>query len=357
MGGQKKDVDTDAHLLGGTAIKPVGWDRKGMEAFQYMLYNPDTGEILTRTPLSWALITGFYIIYYGLLVCFWAACLNIFFLTLPEPENGPRWQQDRIGKTPGVGMRPHPTDERIDSQMFYLKRSDPDETPTNNLGEGDKNIDYAVRLRNYREKHYNDSKGPLGTEGECSANIVRAENQDPCKFDFEGFGECDQYPYGFTSKGEEQFVNPCIFLKLNKIWGWDPSKKVINKADLKTMKEEDLNAMTDGLKKIIESGEVTDQIWIDCKGRNAADQEHVKFTYYPETQGIPIKYFPYMGGNYQAPVVAVQLNLNNPKDFGQLIHVECRAWYKDLKHNARDKKGMFMFEMMLDHLEKDYHKD
>merc|ERR1711970_1005402 len=321
MGGQKKDVDTDAHLLGGTAIKPVGWDRKGMEAFKYMLYNPDTGEILTRTPLSWALITGFYIIYYGLLVCFWAACLNIFFLTLPEPENGPRWQQDRIGKTPGVGMRPHPTDERIDSQMFYLKRSDPDENPTNSLGEGDKNIDYAVRLRNYREKHYNDSKGPLGTEGECSANIVRAENQDPCKFDFEGFDECDQYPYGFTIKGE------------------------------------DLNAMTDGLKKIIESGEVTDQIWIDCKGRNAADQEHVKFTYYPATQGIPIKYFPYMGGNYQAPVVAVQLNLNNPKDFGQLIHVECRAWYKDLKHNARDKKGMFMFEMMLDHLEKDYHKD
>merc|ERR1712037_841607 len=38
--------------LGGTAIKPVGWDRTGWEAFQYMLYNPDTGEVLTRTPLS-----------------------------------------------------------------------------------------------------------------------------------------------------------------------------------------------------------------------------------------------------------------------------------------------------------------
>merc|ERR1712130_1029825 len=36
--------------LGGTAIKPVGWDRTGWEAFRYMLYNPDTGEVLTRTP-------------------------------------------------------------------------------------------------------------------------------------------------------------------------------------------------------------------------------------------------------------------------------------------------------------------
>merc|ERR1711971_826214 len=43
--------------LGGTAIKPVGWDRTGWEAFQYMLYNPDTGEVLTRTPLSWLKIT------------------------------------------------------------------------------------------------------------------------------------------------------------------------------------------------------------------------------------------------------------------------------------------------------------
>jgi hypothetical protein len=27
--------------------------RKGCEAFRYLLYNPETGEILTRTPLSW----------------------------------------------------------------------------------------------------------------------------------------------------------------------------------------------------------------------------------------------------------------------------------------------------------------
>eukprot|EP00091_Calanus_sinicus_P024948 TRINITY_DN925_c0_g1_i14.p2 TRINITY_DN925_c0_g1~~TRINITY_DN925_c0_g1_i14.p2 ORF type:complete len:103 (-),score=31.43 TRINITY_DN925_c0_g1_i14:979-1287(-) len=59
--------------LGGTAIKPVGWDRTGMEAFKYLLYNPDTGEVLTRTPLSWLKITVFYTIYYSCLAAFWLA--------------------------------------------------------------------------------------------------------------------------------------------------------------------------------------------------------------------------------------------------------------------------------------------
>ena len=52
-------------MLGGTAIKPV--ERHGMEAIRYFFHNPDTGEIMTRTPLSWLLITVFYVIYYSCL--------------------------------------------------------------------------------------------------------------------------------------------------------------------------------------------------------------------------------------------------------------------------------------------------
>merc|ERR1712038_694937 len=92
--------------LGGTAIKPVGWDRTGWEAFQYMLWNPDTGEVLTRTPLSWLKITVFYCIYYSCLAGFWIACMNIFFATLPENMDGPKWQQadSIIGVNPETQM-------------------------------------------------------------------------------------------------------------------------------------------------------------------------------------------------------------------------------------------------------------
>merc|ERR1711971_634455 len=109
--------------LGGTAIKPVGWDRTGWEAFQYMLWNPDTGEILTRTPLSWLKITVFYCIYYCFLAGFWIACLNVFFATLPEAHDGPRWLKEDsiIGVNPGVGLRPRNTDSQISRRTLRAR--------------------------------------------------------------------------------------------------------------------------------------------------------------------------------------------------------------------------------------------
>merc|ERR1712210_361544 len=142
--------------LGGTAIKPVGWDRTGWEAFQYMLYNPDTGEVLTRTPLSWLKITVFYCIYYCFLAGFWIACLNVFFATLPEAQDGPRWLQEDsiIGVNPGVGLRPRNTDARIDSQMFVLRQSDTNTHPSENGGEGDLNADYIARTNKFLDNYH-----------------------------------------------------------------------------------------------------------------------------------------------------------------------------------------------------------
>ena len=62
-------------LLGGTAIKPV--ERHGWEAIKYFFYNPDTGEVITRTPMSWLLITVFYVIYYSCLGKILFYCLLI----------------------------------------------------------------------------------------------------------------------------------------------------------------------------------------------------------------------------------------------------------------------------------------
>ena len=109
--------------LGGTAIKPVGWDRTGWEAFRYMLYNPDTGEVLTRTPLSWLKITVFYCIYYSCLAGFWIACMNIFFATLPDAADGPKWTQDNsiIGVNPGRQYKPSPPSPRQQCRAGQLE--------------------------------------------------------------------------------------------------------------------------------------------------------------------------------------------------------------------------------------------
>merc|ERR1712008_410746 len=49
---------------------------------------------------------------------FWLGCLNIFFLTLPDAQMGPKWTMDAsiIGTNPGVGLRPQNTNKKIDSQ-------------------------------------------------------------------------------------------------------------------------------------------------------------------------------------------------------------------------------------------------
>jgi len=100
-------------LLGATAFKPV--ERHGWEAVRYFLHNPDTGEILSRTPMSWLLITVFYVIYYSCLAAFWAICMTIFLQTIPmdEMEN----MTNQSGKRTTVSLESH--------QVWALDQSNP----------------------------------------------------------------------------------------------------------------------------------------------------------------------------------------------------------------------------------------
>merc|ERR1712002_1202342 len=205
--------------LGGTAIKPEGWDRTGWESFKYTLYDPKAGTILTRTPLSWLKITVFYCIYYSCLAGFWTACLYIFFATLPHESFGPRWTMDDslIGVNPGVGLRPRNADKLIDSQMFVLLDGDDNEHPSERLGEGIINADYATRTEQFLKEYDNKN--------------MHDKNYQP--FDYENeLGECGKFPYGYVVENSTQehidagrnVVAPCIFVKLNNIWDWTPEE-------------------------------------------------------------------------------------------------------------------------------------
>merc|ERR1712223_1890507 len=72
-----REMTDQALPIGATAIKPV--ERHGWEAFSWFMYDKNTGAIMGRTPMSWFLITVFYIIYYSCLAGFWALCLFIFY--------------------------------------------------------------------------------------------------------------------------------------------------------------------------------------------------------------------------------------------------------------------------------------
>jgi len=334
-------ADNPKMVMGGTAIKPVGWDRTFCESLRYMIYDPENGTILTRTPLSWLKIITFYCIYYSFLAGFWIACLNIFFLTLPEDR--PKWEQNGsiIGSNPGVGFRPQSRDKLIDSSMIALAVGDKDRKPTNPEGEGNKNIDYAVRIQRFMDQ-YNSTEGLQN----CEENEINTGDKS-CIFDQMSLGPCAEYPYGYVGDlaDANSFAEPCIFLKFNKIYNWEPRP-----IDPKTLGEERFVEMPEELKKKVAKAEDKNMVWIDCNGRYPADKEAFDADYYPDHQGIPIKYFPYRGNSnsrkYHIPLIAMKLK-KRPEYWGQLMHIECRAWYDGVKHSTKEKEGLTQFEVHL----------
>jgi len=333
------DMDADKlkelQTLGGTAIKPIGWDRTGWEAFSYMLWNPDTGEVLTRTPLSWLKITAFYCVYYTCLAGFWIACLNIFFQTLPETVDGPRWTQGDsiIGVNPGVGLRPRNQDALIDSQMFVLQDGDTNQLPSEPNGEGSLNADYAKRMENFLAVY---SKTSMGAN----------DNGDYPTFSPEAtLGECGRFPYGYVEDGNST-VAPCIFVKLNSIWGWTPEAYVCTNEPSKV--DDDMPMCPEGVDL---PATAEPSVKIDCQGRYAADKEALEgsgLTYFPASKGLPIKYFPFEGKSkteaYHSPLVAVKVS---PAKKGQMVHIECRAYYAGVKHVTKSKEGLVQFEVQI----------
>ena len=221
----------------------------------------------------------------------------------------------------GVGIRPLNRDSRIDSNMFVLKYSDSNDLPTTADGEGDLNVDYAKRAEKFME-------------------IYGTAAKDYETFDTAELGPCGTFPYGYIGDA----VAPCVFLKFNKIWGWNPVP--INETDFANNDwPANFKAHWDGQKG------AQNKIWVDCQGRNAADKEALSsMQYYPSTRGFETKYFPYEGRKeeYHSPLVAVQFNFADNQQFlGQLINVECRAYYQGVVHETKSKAGLVQFELLV----------
>jgi len=306
-------------VLGGTAIRPV--ERHGMEAVSWFFYNKDTGAIMGRTPLSWLLITVFYIIYYACLGAFWMACLFIFFTTIDDKV--PKWQKDLISSSPAVGVRPSQSWELVDSSMIMF-------TQTNKDGENDVAGwgEWVERTDDFFKK-YEKQTGIPCLDGDQNPDQV-------CEFKPAAeLGNCVQSNnYGYD-KGK-----PCIFLKLNKIYGldhdyYDNATTIADKVPEPVVKQ---------FKKLAPSQRK--KVWIDCHGENPADREAIgELRYFPKHMGFDAKYFPYMNQDgYVSPLVAVQF-LN--AQAGQLIHIECRAYAGNIGYEKRDKIGRAHFELLI----------
>lgn len=296
--------------------------------FSRFLYNSDEGTVLGRTGLSWAKIGTFYIIFYSVLAALVALCMFVFFQTL-DPRI-PKWQMDQslIGTNPGLGFRPLPSEDNVESTLIYYKG-----TERKNYEEWTNALD--TFLKDYR------TPGQVSGRGQNIYNCNYKQLPPPgmvCDVDIKLYGPCtkeNNYNYHKSA--------PCIFLKLNKIYGW--VAEYYNTTDnlpsnmpkyLKQYINKTANTKPDEL----------NTVWVSCEGETAADIEHMgPISYYPRP-GFPGYYYPYQNSEgYLSPLVAV--NFERPIH-GVLINIECKAWAHNIKHDRHERLGSVHFELMLD---------
>lgn len=316
-----------APMLGVTAIKPV--ERHGLEAIKYCCWDPSRRAIMGRTPKSWGLILLFYLIYYICLAGFWALMMFIFFTTIEE--HAPKWtgSDGLIGTSPGLGLRPAQPDESIDSSMIIFNRDLALSTQyTHGYETWSDQIDEFLN-RDYGHK--------LNTTRTCKVGENNTRNDKACRFDIAVLGQCsgrekpEDRHYGYD-KGQ-----PCLYFKLNRIYG------VANEPYKENELPED---MPDRLKDHIKTQKNKDLVWVDCHGEDPADVEAMgRIEYFPQHRGFQSQYFPYLNRRpYESPVVAVKFH--NPQ-VGQLLHIECRAWAKNIEYSRKHRRGMVRFELFI----------
>jgi sodium/potassium-transporting ATPase subunit beta len=315
-----------------------------MELIKFIIYDPETGKVLSRTPKSWFLITLFYCVYYSVLAAFWYGMLQLFFLTLPLDQPKYIGTASIIGNSPGVGMRPHQPDKTIDSSMLFLKMNAKDETPSEKM-EDTTNIDWAARYRKYLNTY--DNMTGIRT---CEDSAAGQTGKDACKFDIADLGDCGKFPYGYNLEPGQDVIQPCVLLKINRIFNWVPEEYTPEDLDEDNQDPED--PIPEKVRELIRADST--KVYLHCDGENPYDRETLegKINYFPADQGISLKYFPYNHAhkNYQNPLVAVQFKDLTP---GTLHHVECRLWAKGVKHHKKDRAGLVHMEVIL---VKDYKK-
>ncbi|GIX98023.1 hypothetical protein CDAR_297651 [Caerostris darwini] len=302
----------------------MNYDRKSPEdkSVKSFIWNPATREFCGRNGASWVKIGVFYVIFYLLLAGFWSVMLLVFYQTLDYYT--PKWQLDssRIGSNPGLGFRPLPHPDNIDSTLIWF-------THGGSSHEGPAEWDH---WKNSLEEFLYPYKG-----GRQFGEYVKSchegddyEGRQVCQFVLENLGNNCTYSnnYGYDL-GE-----PCVLLKINRIFGWRPVPY-------------NNNSFPPQLPDHIRENYNPNNVYISCAGENPADKENIgPVAYFPDHGAIPNYYFPFTNKEgYLSPFVFIKFL---KPVAGVLINIECKAWAANIRHDRTDRLGSVHFELLVD---------
>ncbi|CRK99800.1 CLUMA_CG013108, isoform A [Clunio marinus] len=296
--------------------------------FHQFLYDSNKNTVLGRTGSSWAKIGLFYTIFYLMLAALVTGCMIVFLSTL-NPRI-PKWQlhESLIGTNPGLGFRPLPPEDNVESTLIWYKGTSEDQYRV-----------WTQALDEFLEPY----KKPGSIAGHGATIFNCDEDSNPPKGQVCEVKIDKLYPCVQENRYNYHRSQPCIFLKLNKIFGWVPH--FYN--DTQNLPDN----MPEDLTKFIQDTEKTNSkklntIWVSCEGENPADIENIGPIHYYPMQGFPGYYYPFENAEgYLSPLVAV--HFSRPIT-GIIINIECKAWAKNIKHDRSDRIGSVHFELLID---------
>ena len=227
--------------------KKLAMEKEDDTSVNYCM-NEKSGQLLGRSFSSLFKIVLYMISFCAVLAIFWGLCLTVFYQFLDNYE--PKLQQDSsyIGHNPGLGYRPMMKDENPYSSLLWFKHG-----ASGDWDRFKENLDEF--LVEYEPGYWANAgavltkcfftDGPLNEEKTCEFNKewLSDQNSDYKCITEESYG----YLHG----------KPCILVKLNRIYGWNPIP-YYNITEVNSLVD-----MPDRLKKHIT------QVWTEnCKGKS-----------------------------------------------------------------------------------------
>jgi sodium/potassium-transporting ATPase subunit beta len=275
------------------------------------LYNPAKKTIMKRTDAEWARILLFYFCFFAVVVVYASIAFGIY-LEVYIDKNHPRSiDENLLQGLPSLGYRPMP-DYRT-TMIRFVQGQPYSYKPFS---------DHIQALLWLYENENQQSEALIDCDKVSEKD--RPKNK-ACRFIIDKLGKhCTwQRDYGYD-EGQ-----PCVLLKLNKIFGWSPD--LYNASDRPA-------ALGDRWDP--------NYIGVTCEGENPIDQENMGPIEFFPSKGFPAHYYPYYNQEgYRAPLVMVKFA--KPTN-GIVINVWCKAWAKNIHHHRQDSQGSIHFEMLID---------
>lgn len=295
------------------------------------VWNSRTKQFLGRDGLSWAKISICYAIFYLFLAGFFIAMLAIFascFMSLEHPTYfGESSVMNQAGMglgfgyalNPGLGFRPQLDPE--DNLIIYNPKS---YESTAKHGYGFRQS--VDNLRNFLEMKY--------PAIEDRSKVIKCEDGKDYKSEFEKGKACEyDYKKVFEGSGcgmEDKFGyntnKPCVMVKLNKIYSWEP---------------------------VFENSEDENKVRIVCAGETSVDVDNIHSIVYNSENNlnntiagfIDSKYYPFMSQpSYRQPFVMAQFDITP----NMLVNVLCKGYAANIDNeDRRMQRGMTKFSLYI----------